>query len=68
MTWGCGTGGLGVWQGLRFLLAVRVGCAAAGFATALITAAAAAITVPASPWLVLTGTAAVGAALIAASR
>lgn len=41
---------------------------AAGFAAALITAAAAMTTVPASPWLVLAGVAAAGAALIAAAR
>ena len=41
---------------------------AAGFAAALITAAAAETPVTASPWLVLTGTAAGGAALIAVAR
>jgi hypothetical protein len=40
---------------------------AAGFAAALITAAAATATVPASPWLVLTGVAAAAAALIVAA-
>jgi hypothetical protein len=40
---------------------------AAGFAAALITAAAAATTVPAWPWLVLAGVAAAGATLITAT-
>jgi hypothetical protein len=45
----------------------RLPALAAGFAAALITAAAAAATVPASPWLALAGAAAIGAALIAAA-
>jgi hypothetical protein len=45
----------------------RLPVLAAGFATALITAVAAAAAVPASPWLVLAGAAAVGAALLVAA-
>jgi hypothetical protein len=41
----------------------RLAVLAAGFAASLITAAAAMTTVPASPWLVLAGVAAAGAAL-----
>ena len=40
---------------------------AAGFAAALVTAIAGMTTVPASPWLVLAGVAAVGAALLVAA-
>jgi hypothetical protein len=45
----------------------RLPVLAAGFAAALITAVAAMTTVPASPWLVLAGVAAVGAALLVAA-
>jgi hypothetical protein len=45
----------------------RLPVLAAGLAAALITAVAAAATVPASPWLVLAGAAAAGAALLVAA-
>jgi hypothetical protein len=45
----------------------RLPVLAAGLAAALVTAAAAAVPVPASPWLVLAGVAAAGAALLVAA-
>jgi hypothetical protein len=55
------TGGIPQWaRGRLTVLAV-------GFAAALVTAAAATATVPASPWLVLSGVAAIGAALLVAA-
>ncbi len=45
----------------------RLPVLAAGLGAALITGGAAAVTVPASPWLVLAGVAAAGAALLAAA-
>jgi hypothetical protein len=45
----------------------RLPAAAAGLAAAVLTAAAAAVPVPASPWLVVAGVAAVGAALVVAT-
>lgn len=48
------------------LSATRVLVLAAGFAAALLTAAAATTALPASPWLAVAGAAASGAALLAA--
>jgi hypothetical protein len=53
--------------GLRWIRG-RLPVLVTGFAAALITAAASAATVPASPWLVLAGIAAAGGALLVAAR
>jgi len=58
---GLGGGGL---RWIRGRLPVLV----IGFAAALVTAAASAVTVPAAPWLVLAGIAAAGGALLVAAR
>lgn len=57
----------GLTSGMPQWIRRRLPVLAIGFAAALVTAAAAAATVPASPWLVLSGVAAVGAALLIAA-
>ena len=57
----------GLTSGMPRWVRRRLPVLAIGFAAALVTAAAATATVPASPWLVLAGVAAMGAALLIAA-
>jgi hypothetical protein len=57
----------GLTSGRLWWVRGRLPVLAAGFAAALVTAIAAMTTVPASPWLVLAGVAAAGAALLVAA-
>ena len=57
----------GLTSGMPQWVRRRLPVLAIGFAAALVTVAAATATVPASPWLVMAGVAAIGAALLIAA-